>query len=229
MKYYLLSGMNMNNEFFPDIAKVFKKDFKEIDTIVYIPTYPDNEEKCEKLAKKNIFKNIGIDFKKYIVLNNSYSSDDIKEIIKNNKLFFLYGGDPYKQIEFIKQYNITLLIKNKFIIGLSAGSINMCRKAICTKDEDFDFSNMYDGMGLIDFSIEPHFNYNNVEVLADLKKFSKDTDIYALEDDAYIIVENEMTNFYREYLFDSRWQCSKARATIVTLAFAIHKILMYVG
>ena len=46
------------------------------------------------------------------------------------------------------------------------------------------------GLGLLNYSIEPHFNINNKEVLEDLKNFSEDNDIYALEDDAFIIVED---------------------------------------
>lgn len=202
MKYYLLSGMNENKNFFPSIAEIFKNDFKNIETIVYIPTYPEDKEKCKKLSKTDIFKNIGINFKKVIVLDNSYSIDEVKNIINENELFFLYGGDPYKQIEYINRYNIAPLIKDKLIIGLSAGSINMSKKSICTKDEDFDESNVYNGMRLIDFSIEPHFDYNNTEVLDDLKMFSKDTDIFALENDAYIIVEDGTINFYRKCLFN---------------------------
>ena len=202
MKYYLLSGMNENKNFFPSIAEIFKNDFKNIETIVYIHTYPEDKEKCEKLYKTDIFKNIGVNFKKAIVLDNSYSINEVKNIINENELFFLYGGDPYKQIEYINHYNITPLIKDKLIIGLSAGSINMSKKSICTKDEDFDESNVYNGMGLVDFSIEPHFDYNNTEVLDVLEMFSKDTNIFALEDDAYIIVEDGTINFYRKCVFN---------------------------
>lgn len=52
------------------------------------------------------------------------------------------------------------------------------------------------GIGLVEFGIEPHFNIDNKEVLEDLKKYSKETKIYALEDDAYIIMENEEIKFY---------------------------------
>lgn len=52
------------------------------------------------------------------------------------------------------------------------------------------------GIGLVKFSIEPHFNINNKEVLEDLKKYSKETKIYALEDDAYIIMENKEIKFF---------------------------------
>ena len=54
----------------------------------------------------------------------------------------------------------------------------MCKKAICTKDKDFNESRIYGGMGLINFRIEPHFNINYKEVLMDLKNFSDYTDIF---------------------------------------------------
>jgi peptidase E len=222
MKYYLLSGMDEENEynFFENIADRFRKDLKSFDTIIYIPTYPENKEKCIKLSKSEKFKNIGIDFNKSIVLDYSYSIEDVKNIIDENKLIFLYGGDPYKQMEFITKYGIKDLIKDKNIIGLSAGSINMCKKAICTKDEDFEKSTIYNGMGLIDFSIEPHFDINNIEVLEDLKKFSKDTGIYALEDNAYIIVENNKLNFYRKCVFYKKWKYKKNRTRVTSEGYS---------
>ena len=199
MKYYLLSGMNKENgyNFYKDIGNIFKKELKKFDTIIYIPTYPENKDKCIELSHSENFRNIGIYFDRSIVLDYSYSINQVKEIISENELIFLYGGNPYKQMDFIIKYGIRDLIKNKTIIGLSAGSINMCKKAICTKDEDFKESNMYNGMGLIDFSIEPHFDINNIDVLEDLKRFSKEVDIYALEDDAYIIVEDNKITFHR--------------------------------
>ena len=203
MKYYLLSGMDEKNDynFFSNIAEIFKKELCEFNSIVYIPTYPDKRDKCKKLAESNIFKNIGITFERIIVLDNTYTEDEIKNVINENELFFLYGGNPYKQIEFINKYKISELIKNKVIIGLSAGSINMSEISICTKDDEFEESQMYQGMGLVSFSVEPHFDLSNKEVLIDLLEFSKNTDIYALEDDAYIIMDNEHIYFYRRYIF----------------------------
>ena len=224
MKYYLLSGMDEKNDynFFPDITKKFSKDLKKFNTIVYIPTYPENNEKCKELSKSKKFENIGIYFERSIVLNDSYNTKEIKNIINENELFFLYGGDPYKQIDFINRNNITSLIKNKTIIGLSAGSINMCKNAICTKDEDFEESKIYPGMGLVDFSIEPHFNCNNIEVLDDLKKFSKVTNIYALEDEAYIIIEDNNIDFYRKCLFNSKWKNKNTRVAYMLLLLYFH-------
>lgn len=57
---------------------------------------------------------------------------------------------------------------------------------------------------MVEFSIEPHFNINNKEVLDDLKEYSKETKIYALEDSAYIIIENKSVKFFGNiYLIDN--------------------------
>lgn len=53
------------------------------------------------------------------------------------------------------------------------------------------FRQNINGLGLLNYSIEPHFNINNKDVLEDLKNFSENNDIYALEDDAFIIVEDD--------------------------------------
>lgn len=213
MKYYLLSGMDKNNNynFYKNIAERFREDLINLETLIYIPCYPDDRKKCKKLLKSEIFKNIGIKFKKVIVLNNYYSVEEIKKIINENKLIFLYGGNPYKQIDFLNKYEIGNLIKEKHIIGLSAGSINMCKNAICTRDEDFKESNMYKGLGLLDFSIEPHFDINNKLVLQDLKKYSMITDIYALQDDAFIIVNNKRIEFFGEVYLIKKGNINKIR------------------
>lgn len=60
------------------------------------------------------------------------------------------------------------------------------------------------GMGFFEFSIEPHFKMDNEEVLTDLKKYSRDIKIYALEDSAFIIIENEQVSFYGDvYLIEN--------------------------
>lgn len=102
----------------------------------------------------------------------------------------------------------------------------MCKNAICTKDENFKESRLYHGMELVDFSIEPHFNCNNIEVLNDLKEFSKITNIYALEDEAYIIVEDKEINFYRKYLFYSKRRNKIARVTLSITLIGVHDAIL---
>lgn len=142
-KYYILSGMNENYNFYEDIAEVFRKELCDFETIVYISAYPNDIEKNKKLSKSEQFINIGINFKTSITLDYSYSKKEVESILKENDLIFLYGGDPYQQMKFIEDYDIGYLLKDKTLITLSAGSINICKEAICTKDEDFSVTSKY--------------------------------------------------------------------------------------
>ena len=144
-KYYILSGMDEKKDynFYTNIAEVFRKELNDFDSIVYISAYPKDIEKNKNLSKSEKFINIGVKFKSSIVLDYSYTKEEVKSILKENDLIFLYGGDPYQQIKFIEEYDIVEQLENKTIITLSAGSINICKEAICTKDEDFSVSSTY--------------------------------------------------------------------------------------
>lgn len=150
MKCYILSGMDEKNDynFYREIGDLLKKELSEYKNIVYISAYPDNFEKNIELAKSKKFTNIGINFENSIVLDYSYTKEKAKEITKNNELFFLYGGDPYQQMKFMQEYDLIELLRNKILITLSAGSINLCEDAICTKDEDFSVTTRYKRYGI---------------------------------------------------------------------------------
>lgn len=150
MKCYILSGMDEKNDynFYKEIGDLLKKELSEYKNIVYISAYPNNIEKNLRLAKSEIFSKIGINFKNSIVLDYSYTKENAKEILENNKLIFLYGGDPYQQIKFMREYELIDLLKNKVLITLSAGSINLSKDAICTKDEDFESTTQYKRNGI---------------------------------------------------------------------------------
>lgn len=144
-KYYILSGMNKKKEynFYENIAEVFRKELYNFETIVYISAYPKDIEKNIKLSKSEKFINIGINFKTSIVLDYSYNKETVKKILNENNLIFLYGGDPYQQMKFIEDYEIGSLLRDKTLITLSAGSINICKEAVCTKDENFKVTSKY--------------------------------------------------------------------------------------
>ena len=150
MKYYILSGMDEKNDynFYKEIGDLLKKELSNFNNIVYISAYPNNIEKNLRLAKSEIFSKIGINFKNSIVLDYSYTKENAKKILENNELIFLYGGDPYQQIKFMREYELIDLLRNKVLITLSAGSINLSKDAICTKDEDFDSTTKFKRNGI---------------------------------------------------------------------------------
>ena len=150
MKYYILSGMDEKNDynFYKEIGDLLKKELSDFKNIVYISAYPNNIEKNLRLAKSEIFSKIGINFKNSIVLDYSYTKENAKKILENNELIFLYGGDPYQQIKFMREYELIDLLRNKVLITLSDGSINLSEDAICTKDEDFENTTKFKRNGI---------------------------------------------------------------------------------
>lgn len=150
MRYYILSGMDANNNynFYEEIGKLLRKELLEFNSIVYISAYPNNFEKNLILSKSEKFTNIGINFKKSIVLDYSFTKKQAKKIIEENNLIFLFGGDPYQQIKFMREYELIDMLRDKVLISLSAGSINLCVDAICTKDNDFKYTSKYERYGI---------------------------------------------------------------------------------
>lgn len=144
-KYYILSGMDGEKDynFYSNISEIFKNELSKFESIVYISAYPKDYERNINLSKSERFLNIGIKFKRSIAVDYSYTKEQVRDIIIKSELIFLYGGDPYQQMKFMLDYDINELLKGKTLITLSAGSINICKEAICTKDDDFNISSKY--------------------------------------------------------------------------------------
>jgi len=84
----------------------------------------------------------------------------------------LLGGKPLTQIDYIKEAKYYNLIKefSKIIIGISEGAKNLEKIVYCSKDEDFDENLFYEGLGLIDITMDSHFDINNEEQVDEIKK-----------------------------------------------------------
>ena len=115
-------------------------------------------------------------------------------------IFIEYGSVPDVLIGAVfaacaGEYSICGLIKNHkdLVIGFCAGAINLSKYSIITKDEDFDESDSYYGIGRENICIEPHYNdSNNIARNKELKEFSKkyNTRIYCIPDESIIYYEN---------------------------------------
>lgn len=85
---------------------------------------------------------------------------------------------------------------NGVLIGMSAGSINMAKTSICTMSLRHYEQKIYEGLGWVDISVEPHFVRNNLS--DELMELSKKYRIYGLCDESIIVCENGKTHFYGE-------------------------------
>lgn len=154
-----------------------------------------------------VFENIKKCFSQIFDNANFYFVNDKSRLpkLKNleNAIYFLTGGNPLSQFEIIKKKKLeNTLQKCKFCIGFCAGAINLSQFGVVTSDEDFDKPLLYDALGRIPISIEPHFNFETQRKAdpkgykrrcAELETFVEEMKkpIYALPDTSLIYINGE--------------------------------------
>ena len=109
------------------------------------------------------------------IIDNRNIKDINNGILLNADIIYLMGGDPILQNEFVINNNLLNFIKksNSFIIGVSAGSMNLAKSAFIPKYELNSKAKFIKGFGLCDISIIPHFNTNDLEQVNEAKENSK--------------------------------------------------------
>lgn len=202
---YMLSGPGKNTGFPEKIKALLKNDLKDKKNVVFIPTSPDNFLRNDLYIygdKKNI---IGIiDYLNEIsslrninIIDNRIKNDQAKKYIKKADVIYLLGGDPFSQLEYLRKEKYDKLINDfcGLIIGTSAGAMNFGKLAYCSKDEDFEESIFYDALGLVDITIDPHFDINNKEQVNEIIKNSVGKKIIGLPNESGIRITSNKVEF----------------------------------
>ena len=105
------------------------------------------------------------------------------------------GGMTRDQFYYLKDNNFieTLQKYNSVLIGISAGAINFAIQSLSLKERENEKTIVYNGIGLTDKTIYPHFNINDTKILDELKEFSKELVVYGIcENSAIIEKKNEL-------------------------------------
>lgn len=195
---YIFSGFSVEEHFGKEVSRVFQKDLKDCKNIIFIPGGMGKNSKTDKYVNTDVewFREIGIDIENVDIFDVNMNVETLEEKINNADIIFLMGGDTIGQFEFISKLNISEKIKEfqGAVIGVSAGAINLGKISICSKDIDDGVENtkIYDGIGRIDYTFEPHFEINNVELLKnELFLASNKFKIYGITNDTALKVSNE--------------------------------------
>lgn len=181
---YLCSSVPGKSCFGRDFCGYLKKDLQGRERFVAIASYPDEYE--ENDSDLRYFMDIILstvlevenqeNFWKSVDLIDTRTPTEVGfEKIKNADTIYLMPGDPFSLLEFIKfrKYEEALVKPNILIIGASAGSIVMAKDSYCSADEDFPETKFFEGLGLTDMTIDPHFYENNENQMKDAIEFSK--------------------------------------------------------
>ena len=187
--YYFSHGISHLNDW---------KNYKLVTSLA-----PSEYSSVDELTGKGLNVEI-IPSKKTVYFENSYVIDgrmdaaEARKSVSKADVVWLAGGDTPVQYAYLVKYGLDDAIRKHpgLIIGMSAGSINLGKTAICTLTCRHNELEIYNALGCVDISVEPHFDHQNVT--DELMQLSKEYTIYGLCDDSVIVCSDEKKEFYGE-------------------------------
>lgn len=212
--YYFFSGFDKEKGFTTEIGENLRESISARKSLVFIASCPFGHEKTDLYTGYNMnwFRKIGIEFENVAVLDDRKTETQCAELINSASVVFLCGGTTLLQIEFVKQNNLIPVLKRfgGVVMGMSAGAINMAVDSFYSADEDHGQTHIYEGIGLADISVDPHFSIDNTTLLEkELLPFSEKIDIYAMCDDSAIVVNDGTRHYLGEIYIISKGNIKK--------------------
>lgn len=200
MGTYILTSM-FPNGFSHIVAEVFQKKITQRNRFAFIASeFEKIPEKTDHYFKffLNMFEEKNIHFQEAYVVDGRMTAQEAQTKVETADVVWLSGGDTPTQFDYLQKYGLDTVIKqhNGVTIGMSAGSINLASTAICTLSCGHDRQLIYEGLGCVDISVEPHFIRS--EVSDELLALSQKYVIYGLCDNSIIVCEKENIEFYGE-------------------------------
>lgn len=186
---YLFSNVDKVNGFNEQQIKYLSIDLKTCKSILFVPGDYDKE-------KYIIYKDKIINWLKSIEVSFSECYlTGLDDELKSYDVIFLMGGNPINQIEIINKINLKNIInKAKVVIGVSAGAINLSKEAIYFNDYS-EKVEMYDGIGLTDINVYPHFDITNEYFVEEVKMVSRLKSLIALPNNSFIKIDDKQIEF----------------------------------
>ena len=197
MDYRLLGFFSgfPNRKFPHEIAERLREELLKRDNFICISAWPADYERNEidLINMHGLFENYNIPFARQYVIDNRTETSSAIRLIHEASCVFLMGGYPKLQLELMRNKKVDVAIRNAdaVVLGLSAGSINMAKHSLDTKESSVP----YDGLDLADITVKPHFEPDNLQVLSTLLQISMELPIYAMEDDSAIFVAGENISY----------------------------------
>ena len=202
----MLSGPNKRLGFSVEVKKVLYRELKNCKSLVAIGAKELSEKNYkyfnggeDSLGVKGMFKRLDININEYHLIDIKSSKEEMINYIKNSDIIYLMGGNPFVQLKLLNTIDYKKLFKNKILIGVSAGSMNLAKQAYYSKDDDYPITHFYDGLGMVDITIDPHFDINNEEQVSEAKKSSKKHKIIGLPNESGIIIKDNKIEYIGNY------------------------------
>lgn len=200
MKTHYYLGWFSN--FFPkNLGRVLQEDITDRKSLVMISSNPFFYEE-DGATERLWLDQAGILFDEYHLINYRLQKEEAQALIQDASVIFVLGGNTLKQNGFLKEYELSDLIRKSraVVLGASAGAINMSAKWLCSKNLGYKVENssVYEGIGLDDFSVLSHFDLeNNIALVqSELSHLSEEMNIYASNKDCVVRIKGDKTDIF---------------------------------
>lgn len=208
-KILLLSGPNKKNGYDEKIKELIKAKLSGNKKIVCISASPANYEKNDRqvygggdsLGIIGMLKQCDVEVEDvYIIDDRNIKNIDTKLFIDADIMYFM-GGDPLLQNGFVVNNNLLEHLKKSkaFIIGVSAGSMNLAKNTFIPKYELNEKARFIEGFGLCDISIVPHFDISDNEQLTETKANGKLHKLIGLPNDSAVFIDGDDVEYINDY------------------------------
>jgi len=139
---------------------------------------------------RRLLEEAGIRFADSYVIDGRMTPQTAREAAACADVLWLSGGNTPRAFACLLEYGLDEVIRRHpgVIIGMSAGSINLARTAVCSLTCGHSRQEIYPGLGCVDITVEPHFKPDAVS--EELLTLSRRIPLTGLCDEASIIVEN---------------------------------------
>lgn len=202
----MLSGPNKILGFNDEIKKLLNKELKDCKSLVAIAASESVEKSYkyfnggeDSLGAKGMFGQLDVSINNYYLIDVNSTKEEIIDCIDKSDIVYLMGGDPFVQLKLLNTIDYKKLFKDKIIIGVSAGSMNLAKYAYYSKDDDYPVTQFYEGLDIVDITIDPHFDINNEEQVIEAKNSSKNHKIIGLPNESGIVVRDNNIEYIGNY------------------------------
>lgn len=174
------------------IADRLKEELASRNLLVFVSAWPSEYDRNDSDAAgmHSMFAEYDMSFNQFTVIDNRTEPASAQRLIREASCIFLMGGHATQQYALICEKGIREELRSStaVILGVSAGSSNMARRAL----DIWESHVPYEGLGLADITIKAHIQPDNPELLQTLLQISSEyhLPICGMEDDSAIFVKD---------------------------------------
>lgn len=198
----LFSGCDKVKGFDSRTKEVINKELDRYNSMAIIcasDNYSKNDTLIDGTSDKIGIRSMFNSIKEFYLIDRRTSVDYMINIIKKVDIIYLFGGNPLIQLDIIKRIDYKKLFKDKVLLGISAGSMNLGKIGYYSKDDDYDKTFFYEGLGFIDITIDPHFDINNRKQVNEISNSSYKHRIIGLPNDSCIVIKDNEIYYINNY------------------------------